>query len=123
MSSAIAANSGATGASSCCGSAIMYRAPRPRRNPGMSNACPAGITLAASVSSAMNPTARDITIRTVEAVLHAFLGYRHRERVGPADGHRLVLAAGDRRPAEGGRHGADALRVEHLHRAERLPDA
>jgi len=37
----------------------------------MSKGCPAGITLAARVLSAMNPTARDITIRTVEAVLCA----------------------------------------------------
>ena len=40
-----------------------------------------------------------------------------RERVGAADRGRRVLAAVDRGPAEGGGHGADALGVEHVHRA------
>src|SRR2546421_3837435 len=40
-------------------------------------------------------------------VLHAFLGYGERERVGAADGGGGVLASGDRVPAEGGRDAAD----------------
>ena len=151
----------------------------------MSNPSPgAGSTLAASAGSAMNASARDITIRTVavvfcaserssasvsahcrapaasqdplrdvrvgarypggdrphviagqgggvevaaqvvaglggpeRAVFHALLGDRERERVRAADRGRRVLAAVDRGPAERGRHPADVLRVEHVHRA------
>ena len=43
------------------------------------------------------------------AVLHALLGDRERERVGPADRGGRVLAAVDGGPAEGGRDAADVL--------------
>jgi hypothetical protein len=55
--------------------------------------------------------------RPEAAVLDAFSGDRERERVGPADRGGRVLAPGHRRPGEGGRDGADVLRVEHVHRA------
>ena len=68
----MAANKGATGASSCSESAIRYKVPRPRKNPAMSNPAPApGRTEAASAGSAMNDSARDMTIRTVAAVFCA----------------------------------------------------
>ena len=71
---AMAANSGATGASSETASAIMYSVPASSRKAGMSNPVPgAGRTLAARSGSAMNARARDMTIRTVAAVLCASL--------------------------------------------------
>ena len=72
ISDAMAANSGATGASSETASAIRYTVPASCRNAGMSNPVPgAGRTLAARSGSAMK--ARDLlmTIRTVAAVLWA----------------------------------------------------
>ena len=45
------------------------------------------------------------------------------ERVGAADRDGGVLAAVERVPPERGRHGADALRVEHVHRAAAGADA
>ena len=68
----MAANSGATGASSETASAIMYTVPASRRNAGMSNPPSGpGRTEAASAGSAMNDRALDMTIRTVAAVLWA----------------------------------------------------
>ena len=68
----MAANSGATGASSETASAIMYTVPASRRKAGMLNPVPgAGRTLAARSGSAMKARARDMTIRTVAAVLWA----------------------------------------------------
>ena len=72
ISAAIAANSGATGASSETASAIRYTVPVPSRKAGMSNPSPGpGSTLAARAGSAMNDSARDMTIRTVAAVFCA----------------------------------------------------
>ena len=156
----------------------------------MSNPSPGGgSTLAASAGSAMNDRARDITIRTVAAVLCAserssasvsahccapavgedplgdarvgaghpggdrahvvaaqgggveeaaqvvaglgrpergvfdsLAGDRERERVGPADRRRGVLAPVQRRPRERGGHAADELRVEHVDRAAERAD-
>ena len=51
------------------------------------------------------------------AVLDALLGHGERERVGAADRGGRVLASRHRVPAEGGGHGADVLRVEHVHPA------
>ena len=51
------------------------------------------------------------------AVLDAFLGDGERERIRAADRGGRVLASGDRGPAEGGTGPADALGVEHVHRA------
>jgi len=66
------ANNGATGASSLIASAIMYSVPASARNAGMSNPPPSpGSTLIASAGSAMNDSARDITIRTVATVFCA----------------------------------------------------
>ena len=68
----MAANSGATGASSETASAIMYTVPASRRNAGMLNPVPgAGRTLAARSGSAMKARALLMTIRTVAAVLWA----------------------------------------------------
>ena len=68
----MAANSGATGASSLTASAIMYRVPASRRKAGMLNPVPgAGSTEAARAGSAMKDRALDITIRTVAVVLWA----------------------------------------------------
>jgi hypothetical protein len=69
----MAANSGATGASSCSESAIMYRVPQEARNALMSNPWPPGSTEAARAGSAMNDSALDMTIRTVDAVFCASL--------------------------------------------------
>ena len=55
--------------------------------------------------------------RPERAVLDALLGHGERERVRAADRGGRVLAALDRRPAEGGGHAADVLRVEHVHPA------
>ncbi len=49
----------------------MYRVPRPARNPATLNASGPGSTAAARAGSAMNDSARDITIRTVDAVFCA----------------------------------------------------
>jgi len=68
----MAANSGATGASSLTASAIMYRVPASRRKSGISKPVPGtGRTQAARAGSAMNERALDITIRTVAVVLCA----------------------------------------------------
>ena len=68
----MAANSGATGASSETASAIMYTVPASCRKAGMSKPVPgAGRTLAARAGSAMNASALLMTIRTVAAVLWA----------------------------------------------------
>src|SRR6266404_980580 len=62
----MAANSGATGASSETASAIRYTVPVPSRKAGMSNPSPGpGRTEAASAGSAMKARARDMTIRTL----------------------------------------------------------
>jgi hypothetical protein len=53
-------------------SAIMYSVPASRRKAGMLNPSPGpGSTHAARAGSAMNDRARDITMRTVAAVLCA----------------------------------------------------
>ena len=68
----MAANSGATGASSVTASAIMYTVPAAARNWPMSNPSPGpGSTETARAGSAMNDSARDMTIRTVAAVFCA----------------------------------------------------
>ena len=56
-------------------------------------------------------------------VLGAGHADRVREPVGAADRGGRVLAAVDRVPPERGRHAADGLRVEHVHRAGAGPDA
>src|SRR6266700_3311674 len=55
-------------------------------------------------------------------VLDAFLADRGGERVGPADRGRRILTAVQRVPPERGRHVADVLRVEDVHRAAAGPD-
>ena len=70
----MAANSGATGASSETASAIMYKVPASYRKAGMSKPSPgSGRTQAARAGSAMNARALDITIRTVAVVFCASL--------------------------------------------------
>ena len=56
-------------------------------------------------------------------VFDAFLADGVGERVGAADRDGGVLAAVEGVPAEGGGDGADALRVEHVHRAAAGADA
>src|SRR6266567_2094529 len=106
ISDAMAANSGATGASSETASATMYTVPAWARKAGMPNPVPgAGRTQAARSGSAMKARALLMTIR-----------------IGAADRGGRVLAAVDRGPAERRGDAADVLGVEHVHRAELRAD-
>src|ERR1039458_3119018 len=98
ISAAIAANSGATGASSETASAITYTVPGPSRKAGKAYEAPGpDSTLPARAGSAMNERARDMTIRTVAAVLWA--SERGSARVWGhwrgAGGRRIQIGRGD----------------------------